>query len=132
MITRFRRTALLGAALATTAFAAQAAADSTKRSPLIPDESCIEPTAAKMKRAEPGDGPPVLLEGLGYAGLEPDSNNEEARAWFAQGVRLIWAFDETEAVRAFQQAQRLDPTCALCHFGEAWARGRLRAGRCAG
>ena len=53
----------------------------------------------------------------------PTPTNPEARAWFAQGVRLIWAFDEVEAIRAFQQAQRLDPTCALCHFGEAWARG---------
>ncbi len=38
------------------------------------------------------------------------------RAWFAQGVRLIWAFDEVEAIRAFQQAQRADPDCALCHL----------------
>ena len=67
--------------------------------------------------------PPVLLDGLGYAGLEPDSDNREARAWFAQGVRLIWAFDEVEAIRAFQQAQRFDPDCAMCFFGEAWARG---------
>ena len=67
--------------------------------------------------------PPVLIDGLGYAGLEPDSRNAQARAWFAQGVRLIWAFDEVEAIRAFQQAQRLDPDCALCVMGEAWARG---------
>ena len=67
--------------------------------------------------------PPVLIDGLGYAGLEPDSNNPEARRWFEQGVRLIWAFDEVEAIRAFQQAQRLDPNCAMCFFGEAWARG---------
>lgn len=123
MVSMIRRTALFGAALATTAFAAQAAADSTKRSPLVPDASCLDPATGRTKRAEPGDGPPILLDGLGHAGLEPDSDDPEARAWFAQGVRLIWAFDETEAVRAFQQAQRLDPTCALCHFGEAWARG---------
>lgn len=123
MIIGIRRTALFGAALAAAALAAQAAADSTKRRPLVPDESCLELAPTKTKRPEPGDGPPVLLDGLGYAGLEPDSDNQQARAWFAQGVRLIWAFDETEAVRAFQQAQRLDPDCALCHFGEAWARG---------
>ena len=65
----------------------------------------------------------MLMDGLGYAGIEADSDNAEAKAWFAQGVRLIWAFDEAEAIRAFQQAQRLDPNCALCFFGEAWARG---------
>ena len=51
----------------------------------------------------------MLVEGLGYAGLEPDTDNPQARAWFAQGVRLIWAFDEAEAIRAFREAQRLDP-----------------------
>src|SRR4028119_131677 len=67
--------------------------------------------------------PPVLIVGLVHAGIEPDSDDAAARAWFAQGVRLVWAFDEVEAIRAFQQAQRLDPSCALCFWGEAWARG---------
>jgi hypothetical protein len=38
-------------------------------------------------------------------------------------VRLVWAFDEAEAIRAFQKAQALDPACAMCAWGEAWARG---------
>lgn len=116
------RGALLGAALATMAFAAQAGADGTRRAPALSGESCLA-SSAPAKAMQDAAPPPVLLEGLGYAGLEPDTTNPEARAWFAQGVRLIWAFDEVEAVRAFQQAQRLDPNCALCHFGEAWARG---------
>ncbi|MGE0179783.1 MAG: hypothetical protein AB7O91_08200 [Sphingomonas sp.] len=115
------RAALAATALTTLAFAAQAGADATRRTPLLPNLSCLEP--ANASKAMQDVPPPVLLDGLGHAGLEPDTANPEARAWFAQGVRLIWAFDEVEAVRAFQQAQRLDPTCALCHFGEAWARG---------
>lgn len=102
---------------------AQALADATLRSPLIPGQSCLDPTDPGGSSAATQQPPPVLVEGLGYAGLEPDSTNAEARAWFAQGVRLIWAFDETEAVRAFQEAQRLDPSCAMCFLGEAWARG---------
>ena len=116
------RGALFGAALAAMAFAAQAGADGTRRAPALPGESCLTPTDA-AKTMQDTVPPPALLEGLGYAGLEPDTANAEARAWFAQGVRLIWAFDEVEAIRAFQQAQRLDPACALCHFGEAWGRG---------
>ena len=115
-----RRSILLGAALAATALSAQDASDSTIRTPEIPDESCLEPPPAAAQPV--AEAPPVLLDGLGYAGLEPDSDHEQARAWFAQGVRLIWAFDEAEAIRAFQQAQRLDPDCAMCFFGEAWAR----------
>lgn len=104
------------------ALSAQASADATLRSPLIAGQSCLDPAApgAEGGTAQP---PTVLVEGLGYAGLEPDSDNAEARAWFAQGVRLIWAFDEAEAVRAFQEAQRRDPDCAMCFLGEAWARG---------
>lgn len=119
---RALRTAVTAGALAATAFAAQAGADGARRAPILPEASCLEPASGAKAMAEEA-GPPVLLEGLGYAGLEPDTGNAEARAWFAQGVRLIWAFDEVEAVRAFQQAQRLAPDCALCHFGEAWARG---------
>ncbi|MGQ0660438.1 hypothetical protein [Sphingosinicella sp.] len=120
---RAMRGALFGAALAATTFAAEAGSDGTRRTPSLPDESCLTPpNGAKAMQATEAP-PPALVEGLGYAGLEPDTANPEARAWFAQGVRLIWAFDEVEAIRAFQQAQRLDPNCALCHFGEAWARG---------
>ena len=114
------RMAILAAALAATALSAQRAEEAARQTPAIPDASCLDPNAApEPAAAEPA---PVLVDGLGYAGLEPDSDHEEARAWFAQGVRLIWAFDEAEAIRAFDQAQRLDPECAMCFFGEAWAR----------
>lgn len=115
-----KRSILVGAALAATALSAQEASDSTRRTPDIPNQSCLEPPGpAANAAAQP---PPVLLDGLGHAGLAPDSDDEQARAWFAQGMRLIWAFDEAEAIRAFREAQRRDPACALCHFGEAWAR----------
>lgn len=117
-----KRMILAGAAFATALSAQEASDDATRRTPAVPDQSCLTPSGTAAAR--PAEAPPpVLMDGLGYAGLEPDSDNEEARAWFAQGVRLIWAFDEAEAIRSFQQAQRLDPDCALCFFGEAWARG---------
>jgi tetratricopeptide (TPR) repeat protein len=114
-----RRAAWMAAALGVTAWPAVASRDATWHAPELPAEDCLVPVAAPAAAAPP----PVLLEGLGFAGIEPDSANAEARAWFAQGVRLIWAFDEVEAIRAFQMAQRLDPNCAMCHLGEAWARG---------
>lgn len=79
--------------------------------------TAIGPALAQAVEARP----PVLVEGLGYSGIESHSSNEEARRWFDQGIRFIWAFDEAEAVRAFREAQKLDPSCALCFWGEAWA-----------
>jgi len=119
--TTMRITALAATALGAAALPAESVADAVRAAPVLPDAYCFTPAGQDEPAAEAP--PPVLLEGLGFAGLEPDSGNILARAWFVQGVRLIWAFDEAEAVRAFQQAQRLDPNCALCHFGEAWARG---------
>jgi hypothetical protein len=110
----------LALALAGTAFGAQAAADSAVREALILEAWCFQPGESAGTAAE---SRPVLIEGLGTSGIVPDTASEEARRWFDQGVRLIWAFDEVEAVRAFREAQRLAPDCAMCFWGEAWARG---------
>ena len=120
---------MLATVLGVAAWPATASREATLIRPAeLPDAECIgfiggqEATGGTAAVAA-AEAAPVLMEGLGYAGLEPDSSNAEARAWFAQGVRLVWAFDEVEAIRAFQQAQRADPGCAMCYFGEAWARG---------
>lgn len=65
----------------------------------------------------------VMVEGFGNAGFKVDTSNPEAQAWFDHGVRLRWAFEHSESVRAFRKARLLDPTCGLCAWGEAWALG---------
>jgi tetratricopeptide (TPR) repeat protein len=117
-----RKTAMIAAALGATALSAEGTGDGARRTPLVSAGACLFADADLSKRPA-GGGDPVLLDGLGFAGIEADSANREVRAWFAQGVRLIYAFDEIEAVRSFRKAQQLDPNCALCFFGEAWARG---------
>lgn len=118
---RALRSAVVAAALMGTILSAQAVADSVPRRPVLPDGPNCGPDGSKL--ADTQAPPPVLVDGLGTSAMDPDSTNPEVRRWFAQGVRLVWAFDEVEAVRAFQQAQRLDPNCAMCFWGEAWARG---------
>jgi tetratricopeptide (TPR) repeat protein len=115
------RGAILTAALAGTALPAQQAADAVRRNTEVSQGVCAPP-AAPASAAEV-QAPPLLVQGLGYAGMDPDTRNEEAIAWFKQGVRFVWAFDEAEAIRAFQMAQKIDPACSLCFWGEAWARG---------
>ena len=53
----------------------------------------------------------------------------EAQAYFNQGFRLMYAFARPEAGRSFREAQRRDPTCAICYWGEAWAWGSYVNGR---
>lgn len=65
----------------------------------------------------------VMVDGFGTGGFEIATTNPEAQAWFNHGVRLRWAFEHTESVRAFRKARLLDPTCAMCAWGEAWAMG---------
>jgi hypothetical protein len=117
-----RKRLLLGAAVAVMAIPAEAGRKSAGvAASSVATASCFA-AAADPRKAE-ATGTPVLLDGLGYAGIVPDTADPEARRWFDQGVRLIWAYDEIEAVRAFQQAQKLAPDCAMCFWGEAWARG---------
>ncbi len=51
------------------------------------------------------------------------SADADAQAFFDQGVTLAWGFNFGEAVRAFREASRRDPSCALCAWGEALALG---------
>ncbi|MDP3800588.1 hypothetical protein [Brevundimonas sp.] len=65
----------------------------------------------------------VMVDGFGSGGFVVDTADPEAQAWFNHGVRLRWAFEHKEAVRAFRKARLLDPTCGMCAWGEAWALG---------
>ncbi|WP_395944028.1 hypothetical protein [Brevundimonas sp.] len=65
----------------------------------------------------------VMVPGFGSDGFPVDTANPEAQAWFDHGVRLRWAFEHSESVRAFRKARQLDPQCGMCAWGEAWAIG---------
>jgi hypothetical protein len=66
---------------------------------------------------------PLYETVLGPYSRSITTSSAEAQAYFIQGVQLLYAFTPTDALRSFQEAQRLDPQCAMCFFGEAWARG---------
>ncbi|MEP7325140.1 MAG: hypothetical protein ABI836_04255 [Gemmatimonadota bacterium] len=46
-----------------------------------------------------------------------------AQQYFDQGMRLVFGFNHGEAIRAFEEAGRLDPSCAICYWGAALAYG---------
>lgn len=64
-----------------------------------------------------------LFENLGEYSYPITTASAKARRYFDQGLRLTYAFNHPEALRAFRAAQRLDPGCALCFWGEAYALG---------
>ncbi len=65
----------------------------------------------------------IRVDGFGAETWPVDTRNAEAQAWFDHGVRLRWAFEHKEAVRAFRRASLIDPECGMCVWGEAWALG---------
>lgn len=46
-----------------------------------------------------------------------------AQRYFDQGLRLYYAFNHSEAIRAFEEGLRLDPACAMCAWGIALSLG---------
>lgn len=66
---------------------------------------------------------PPLWDNLGTLHYPVTTSGALAQRYFDQGLRLTYAFNHTEARRAFRQAQRLDPRCALCYWGEALVLG---------
>ena len=66
---------------------------------------------------------PVLYANLGTLSFKAGTRNARAQAWFDQGIRLAFAFNHAEAQRAFREAQKEDPRCALCFWGEALVLG---------
>jgi tetratricopeptide (TPR) repeat protein len=64
-----------------------------------------------------------LWTGLGNVTYKITTANERAQAYFDQGLRLAYAFNHGEAQRAFRMAQKLDPECAMCFWGDALVLG---------
>lgn len=51
------------------------------------------------------------------------TTNPRAKEYFSQGLLMTYGFNHAGAVRSFREAQKLDPDCAMCWWGEAVALG---------
>lgn len=79
---------------------------------------------ASAAQAAPAAGDRLpLWPGLGDRTVRITTASDEAQVYFDQGFALLYGFNHWEAIRAFQEAQRIDPGCAMCYWGEAKARG---------
>ncbi|MFO1051534.1 MAG: hypothetical protein U1F36_04930 [Planctomycetota bacterium] len=66
---------------------------------------------------------PPLYDNLGHGTRAVTAASAAVQPWFDQGLTLCWGFNHDEAVRSFEQALRLDPSCAMAQWGIALALG---------
>lgn len=67
-------------------------------------------------------GAPVF-KGLGSHHMAITTKVARTQMFFDQGVNLLFGFNHAEAIRSFREAARLDPDCAMCWWGVAFALG---------
>jgi tetratricopeptide (TPR) repeat protein len=80
-------------------------------------------TLAQHATPNPGKIVPRLWPGYGELRFEVTTTNPEAKQWANQGLRLVYAFNHPEAAASFRKATELDPNCAMCWWGLAFALG---------
>jgi len=71
----------------------------------------------------PGNDTVPLFDNLGSYHHPITTSSPLAQRYFDQGLRLVYAFNHDEAIRAFREAARLDPDCAMAQWGVALALG---------
>ena len=64
-----------------------------------------------------------LFQGLGSYSRIVTTESAAARKYFNQGLGFYHGFNHGAAIRAFQQAAKADPKCAMAHWGVALANG---------
>ena len=75
--------------------------------------------------ADDGGGEPAvapaqkILTGYGSGGFPIHTADPGAQAFFDNGMQLGHAFAHKDSIAAFKEARRLDPSCAMCAWGEA-------------
>ncbi|MFK7838087.1 MAG: hypothetical protein AB8B60_17895 [Sulfitobacter sp.] len=60
---------------------------------------------------------------LGTYSRSVTNGNNEAQLWFDRGLNWIYGFNHKEAIACFKRAAGADPTCAMAHWGHAYAEG---------
>ena len=84
----------------------------------VESQSGADPTQSLAQRA----GAP-LFEGMGDYHMPITTADPDAQRYFDQGMVLAFGFNHAESIRSFRAAHPLDPTCAMCFWGEALATG---------
>ncbi|MEX1183236.1 MAG: hypothetical protein WEF86_08355 [Gemmatimonadota bacterium] len=85
--------------------------------------TCVGPLAAQHAALPAAASQIPVYDNLGTHHVAISTTVPRTQQYFDQGMRLYYAFNHAEASRAFNEAARLDPQCAICHWGAALAHG---------
>ena len=69
-----------------------------------------------------------IPEALGIYDWKISTAEPRAQEYFKQGIQLRWAYNVNESARSMAEARRIDPNCAMCYWGEAFALGSFLNG----
>jgi tetratricopeptide (TPR) repeat protein len=83
-----------------------------------PAHKHYEESKEATKPAPTGELAP-RLQNLGSHTFRVTTRSRQAQIFVNQGVNLAYGFNHAEAGRAFREAARLDPACAMCYWGQA-------------
>jgi len=83
----------------------------------------IQPPAQPAPVAAPVVDVAPLLGNLGDHTHPITTQSELAQKYFDEGLILTFGFNHAEAIRSYNDALKLDPQCAMCYWGIAYALG---------
>jgi tetratricopeptide (TPR) repeat protein len=87
-----------------------------------PSHKHYEKSEEASKPAPTGELAP-RLQNLGRHTFLVTTASKQAQRFINQGVNLAYGFNHAEAGRAFREAARLDPNCAMAYWGQALVLG---------
>lgn len=88
-----------------------------------PEHKHYDKPAGFDQPAAPGKPLAPRLQNLGVHVFPVTTTSKRAQLFINQGLNLAYGFNHAEAGRAFAEAARLDPKCAMAYWGRAFVLG---------
>jgi tetratricopeptide (TPR) repeat protein len=98
-------------------------ASAVAQTPTAPVHKHYETPAQNAQAVAPGKPVAPRLQNLGVHTFKVTTKSSRAQLFVNQGVNLAYGFNHGEAARAFAEAARLDPNCAMAYWGHALVLG---------
>jgi tetratricopeptide (TPR) repeat protein len=88
----------------------------------VPNHKHYEESPQAAQPGPSGEMAPRLLN-LGSHTFPVSTKSKKAQSFMNQGLNLTYGFNHAEAGRAYREAARLDPSCAMAYWGQALVLG---------